>query len=201
MRKSITFLAALTIGAVAVFAQEPYDYTGRWYVSAQGGPLISINENHFSYKDNAYLRGLLTWQGSLAVGYDIMPELGVRLSVGYGNNAAAANVKQTNYSDNGVKFFPYNFKSVNVFADAILNVHGLSEDYSAFSPKFYAGLGYAHSFNPEKTARNVWKDSDAIHPWQPVYDHNNVFGFRLGFIVEYNFRNGIGLFADLCGEA
>jgi len=197
MRKTLTFIVALVAGAAMLSAQEPYDFTGRWNVSVQGGPMLSINENHFAYKEADALRDLFTWQGSAAVGYDILPELGVRLSVGFGENAGCGNKRQSNNM-----FFPYTFKSVNAFVDAILNVHGISEDYSAFTPKFYAGLGYGHTFDFQRSPKNQNDVSDAIHPHPgkcPV-ENNNAFGFRFGFIGEYTFTNGIGIYVDICGE-
>ena len=39
------------------------------------------------------------------------------------------------------------------------------------------------------------------HPWQAVSDRNTAFGFRFGFIAQYNFSDRFGIYADLCGEA
>ena len=54
MHRFITICAALFLGVTAVSAQNwsSYDPTGKFSISVQGGPMLSISENAFSYKDN-----------------------------------------------------------------------------------------------------------------------------------------------------
>ena len=127
-------------------------------------------------------------QASVALGYDFTKAFGTRVQVGFSKNAAAANSRQS-----GGGFYPYSFKSITAFADFVVNVSALAEFDGPFCLKGYAGLGYGRSFDL----------TDSHHPWQKQYitDPNNVFGFRLGGICEYNFSNGFGVFADLGGEA
>ena len=180
-------LALLLTCAMASAQQIKHSHEGRFYVGFQAGPMLNINENHFSYKENGKTLGLITYQAGLVGGYDVNDILGLRLSASYAKNAGACNTKNT--SAHG--FYPYTFQSVNVFADAILDLHGLSDLATFFRAKLYGGLGLGHSFNM----------TDSKHPWQDVTDPNTVFGFRMGAIFEYNVTDNIGIFGDLCGEA
>lgn len=186
MKKFVTCCAALLIGATALLAQNPYDYSGKFNVSVQGGVLFSVNENHFTYFENSKTKDMFKPIAAANVGYDFSKAFGMRVQVGYGENAAAANSRETN----GQGFYPYTFKSISAFADGILNISGLAEFESAFSLKGYAGLGFGHSYS----------FTDAKHPWQQINGENNVFGFRLGGICEYDF-GAFGIYADLGGEA
>lgn len=195
MRKSATLMVALLMGAVSAFAQDRYDYSGRWNVSAQGGAMFSINENVHSYTGQGNTADLFTAQGSFSVGYDFNKAFGVRVNVGYGKNVGATNYKDTKL-DYPTQRFPYEFQGVNVFADAILNINEWAEEDSPFSPKVYAGVGVAQTFG--------FKETGDHHPWQwdrEVTKSNTPIGFRFGFIGEFDFRNGLGLFVDLSGEA
>lgn len=173
----------------AFAAAQPvkFSHEGRFYAGLQLGPMLNINENHFTYKENGKTLGLITYQVGLVGGYDVNDILGLRLSASYAKNASACNNRET--SARG--FYPYTFSSVNFFADAILDLHGLSDLATPLRIKLYGGLGLGHSFGM----------TDPHHPWQDISDPNTVFGFRLGGIVEYNINQHIGLFADLCGEA
>lgn len=209
MKKLLLLSVALLSGMSLVFAQQPADSTamkavdsttvaadiekdplshaGRFFVSLQGGPVLNIYENAFSYRENGQTLGLFKLQGALALGYDFSDSFGVRLAGAFGSDAGACNTRQT--SAHG--FYPYTFKHVNAFVDALLNLNGLAGRITYFRPKLYAGLGGAHTFgynfiNP--------------HPWQKVTTSNTVFGFRLGFLAEYTFDSGLGFFGDLCGE-
>ena len=185
-------LAGVTLAILLSFAfasAQPvkHIHEGRFYVGLQTGPMLNIYENYFSYKENGKASGLITLQAGLVGGYDVNDIFGLRLSASYARNAGACNTKDT--SAHG--FYPYNFSSVNVFADAILDLYGLSDLATFLRVKLYGGMGFGHSFNM----------SDSKHPWQDVSDPNTVFGFRLGGIVEYNLNDHIGIFGDLCGEA
>lgn len=184
MRKVLVAIFVLVASVTTVWAKSGKDSDKRFNVSIQGGALISVNENYFSYGENGQFAKLITPQGALAFGYDFSNRFGSRLSVSYGLNASACNTRQTS----GYGFFPYSFQSVNVFADAILN---LGKRGGAFHPKLYMGVGMAYSFG----------FTDSGHPWQVVNDRNSAFGFRGGFIGVYNISNSFGIFVDLCGEA
>ena len=190
MRKSATLMVALLLGAVSVFAQDKYNYSGTWNASIQGGPMFSINENVHSYTGQGNTADLFTAQGSFAVGYDFNRAFGVRGWAGFAQNVGACNYKETVTPGDNTRF-PFKFKSVNVFADAILNINEWAEEDSFFSPKAYFGVGVAHTFG----------FTDSKHPWQKVDDPNTAIGFRFGFIGEFDFTNGLGLFVDICGEA
>ena len=179
-------VALLMCSAIALAQPARHSHEGRFYVGLQQGPMLNIYENAFSYKDNGKTLNLFTYQAGLVAGYDLNDIFGLRLSAAYGKNAGACNTKDT--SAHG--FYPYTFSSVNVFADAILDMHGLSDLTTFFRIKLYGGLGLGHSFNM----------TDSGHPWQDVSDPNTVFGFRFGAIFEYNITDHIGVYGDLCGE-
>lgn len=188
MKKLIGITIALFVSCALASAQPvKHIHEGRFYLGAQLGPMLNVNENYFSYRENGKPLGLITYQAGVLGGYDVNDIFGLRLSASYGKNVSACNTKNT--SAHG--FYPYSFSSINVFADAILDMHGLSDLASFFRIKLYGGMGLGHSFNM----------TDSGHPWQEVSDPNTVFGFRFGGIVEYNINDHIGLFGDLCGEA
>ena len=213
MRKLLTLTAALILGASLMHAQggDPYDPSGRWNVSVQGGVMGSLSENAFSYNDNGYLGKLYTPQASVAVGYDFNQTYGIRASVGFGKNMSAGNVKQTAVRNNN-GFWPYGFKSINAFVDCVINLNGLNVTSRAFAPKFYGGLGYGHSFGFWRPSYSMMNDADLVeaakmfnykkfHPTQNINESNHALGFRFGFIAEYNITRNLGIFADICGEA
>lgn len=187
----ICFAVALLCGLTAAWAQEPSkevpSHANRVYLSIQGGPAFNLYENAFSYWENGRGVELFTLQGAAALGYDFSDSYGMRLQAAFGNDAGACNVRQTS----GDGFYPYAFRHVNVFADAVVNLSGLRGKVTAFRPKLYAGIGGAYTFD----------FTDAGHPWQEVVGKNIVFGFRGGFIAEYTLRSGLGFLADFCGEA
>jgi opacity protein-like surface antigen len=188
MKQLFGVTLAILLSWAAVSAQPvKFSHERRFYAGVQMGPMLNINENHFSYRENGKALGLITYQAGLVGGYDFNDIFGLRLSASYAKNASACNTRDT--AAHG--FYPYTFSSVNVFMDAILDLHGLSDLATPLRIKLYGGMGLGHSFNM----------SDSKHPWQDVSDPNTVFGFRFGGIVEYNFTQHFGLFADLCGEA
>lgn len=196
MKKVILLGIALLSGASIIFAQTPgrqapeqkYTHAKSVFLGLQGGPVLNIYENAFSYRENGKAFRLVTPQAGGFLGYDFNDSYGIRLWGSYAKNAGACNVRQTS----GGGFYPYTFKSVNAYLDVILNLCGLADmKDTQFRPKLYGGLGGAHTFG----------FTDAKHPWQKVTPVNNAFGFRLGFIAEYNFKSGFGVFADFCGEA
>ena len=193
MYRLVSILVAAMLSASAVFAQEKDAYEASFdrpdhpfSIGLQGGALFSLYENAFSYTDNGKTMDLFTPQGAITLGYNFTGNVGARLSASYARNAGACNTLQT--SARG--FYPYTFSSVNVFADCLLN---LSHSWDGFSPVLYAGLGGAHTF----------AFTDPHHPWQGAHltQSNWAFGFRFGFIAEYDFTSHVGIYADLCGEA
>lgn len=203
MHKFITICAALLFGATAAFAQDKaaFDPSGKFYVSVQGGPMLSISENAFSYKDNGKTAKLITPQASLSVGYDFTRAFGLRANIGFGNNRSACNTQNTAMHG----FYPYEFKSINCFVDAVLQLNYVNMTWSAFCPKLYFGIGGAHTFGFNEVDFGSYTKTDPtfkrFHPWQNVNESNDVIAFRFGFIAEYNFRSGFGVFADIAGEA
>lgn len=188
MRRFACILFAVLLSCTLASAQpRKHSHEGRFYLGLQQGPMLNIYENHFSYRENGKALDLITYQAGLVGGYDLNDIFGFRLSASYGKNAAACNTRNT--SAHG--FYPYTFSSVNVFADAILDLHGLSDLASFLRIKMYGGLGLGHSFHM----------TESNHPWQDVSDPNTVFGFRFGGIVEYNITDHIGIYGDLTGEA
>ena len=198
MPQFITICAALFVGVTAVSAQnQPFDPTGKFSISVQGGPMYSRNENSFSYEYFDHKKDLFTWQASVGVGYDFNRTFGLRGNVGYAVNPGAGNMMET-----GRQFYPYTFKSISCFVDAILHLNGLNDVRSAFDPKLYAGIGGAHTFGFAATDYNeYYKTYQMIHPWQQIHSPNEVIAFRLGAIAEYTLPFGLGIYADLCGEA
>lgn len=190
MKKLTSIIAILILGASSIFAQNAFVGGHRaWTFAVQGGMLYSLNENCFTYRDNGEGLKLFTPQGSAAIGYEFTNALGARLSVGYGLNRSAGN----HYQTAAWGYYPYSFKSINAFLDATLDMNGLFEVEHAFRPVFYLGVGLGHTFG----------FTDPHHPWQGAYitTNNTVFGFRGGFIAEYDFTPSIGVFIDLGGEA
>lgn len=183
MKKLLITLAFMTATVPTLQAQT--EKRGNPFsISLEGGALISVNENYFSYRDNGQTAKLITPLAGLSLGYDFTHRLGARISASYGKNAGACNTEQTSREG----FYPYTFSSVNFFADAVLN---LGRSGSWFSPKLYIGIGGAHTFN----------FSDPGHPWQTLSDSNTAFGLRGGFIAQFDLSSRLGIFANLCAEA
>lgn len=204
MKKLFIIAAVLLIGATSLSAQNAFvGGHSAWTFALQGGPMYSVNENGFTYRENGYGTKLFTLQGSAAIGYEFTNALGVRVSVGYGDNRGAANSRET--AERG--FYPYNFKSINGFLDGTLDLNGNYAIDRAFRPRLYAGIGVGHTFDFVKPdaygtpKNNSWEAGNPFHPWQDIATKNTVFGFRAGFIAEYAFSRTFGVFADLCGEA
>lgn len=190
MKQSVCIGAALLLGAAALSAQttEPApSHARRAFVSLQGGTALDVYENAFTYRENGKTLSLFTLQASAALGYDFSDTYGIRLQAAFGNDAGACNVRETA----GGGFYPYSFRHANAFADILINLNGLAGKVTAFRPKLYAGIGGAYTFG----------FTDAGHPWQQVNKRNIVPGFRGGFIAEYGWPSGLGVFADLSGEA
>lgn len=167
----------------------------KFFVTIQGGGLLSLNENFRAYGDEGKNSDLLTGQGSASFGYQITPVSGVRLWAGYGNNRSACNKEETS----GHRFYPYKFNSINVFADYVMDFSGFSENDWTVVPKLYAGIGLGHTSGFEKTPDNP-ASGNLFHPWQKVKDNNTVLGLRGGLIVEFMVSRSFGILADFGGE-
>jgi len=198
MKKVLMAFAALLLFAAAAIAQERpvYDHSGSFFIAAQGGVSYSVNENHWTYRDEGKLGDLIQPLGGLSVGYWFNPEWGVRLNGAYGNNRSALNVKQKSAG----KFCPYEFKSMSVFVDALLDIRGIKGDIGRWRPIIFGGIGYGHSWGINNLGDpEYWRNH-----WQTYFhlkDPNNVFGFRFGGILEYTLPNGLGFFGEITGEA
>jgi len=188
MKKLLVSILTLIL-CTPLFAQSPYDLSGRWYAGAYGGAHYNLYENHFSYSENGVGNKLITGQGGILVGYDLNKIWGFRATVEMGRNAGALNTRQTAAQG----FYPYKFSSLDVFADAIVNIYGIADDLGAFSPKVYGGIGIGTGFG--------FKDDNTAH-WQHAYVQGTkvAAAFRFGGILQYDFPNNMGIFLDLCGE-
>lgn len=190
MKKIICILLPLVLGSMGAFAQSGApELAGRTYFAIQGGPVFNLYENAFTYRDNGRFGDLFTSEVAALFGCDFNEVYGARVQLGYGSDAGAANVLQTA----GGGFYPYTFRHLNLFGDATLNLAALANKGKAtyFRPKLYAGIGYAYTFH----------FSDSGHPWQTIYNSNSSFGFRGGFIGEFTFPAGFGIYVDMGGEA
>ena len=161
-------------------------HAGKFFIMLQGGAAFNYYENSFMYQENNQVGKMFTPQGALSFGMDFTETFGTRLQLACGTDAGACNNRET--ASRG--FYPYTFKHVNAFVDAMLNLGAMEGKGTRFRPKFYLGAGLAHTFG----------FSDPNHPWQVVNSPNTVFGFRGGIVTEYCFRSGFGIFADICGE-
>lgn len=186
MRKSIICIIALIAGALGLQAQPRGNAVGKFNVSLQGGAALSISENAFSYPKSGNAFKLIDPVGGIAFGYDFSEKFGARLSFSYGKNSGGFNVIETKKDG----FFPFEFQSFNIFADAMLNMGTTGN----FTPIMYAGVGMGHSMK--------FTDPDFEH-WQKakLTDPNTALGARLGFIARFRLTESFGVFGDVCGEA
>ena len=152
MRKIAVILATLLVGAPSLFAQGPFDYSGRWNIAVQGGLSATVSDNVFGYTDTGTFKDLLKLQGQAAIGYDFTGSFGVRIAGGYSNHAGSSNI----YDTYGKDIWPFTYKSIFGFADVIMNLNGVTGHFSPVAPKFYAGIGGAKTFG----------FTDPQHPWQ-----------------------------------
>ena len=182
MKKLAAFLALLILGTTGLSARfytTPYQFGHRWNIAVQGGPTLFYAENSESYKDNTLGWTIPTWHAAFSIGYNFSNAHELRVSFGYGQNHSALNP----YGG----FYPFSFRAAHVFADYLLNFNGLGEYDTGFNPRMYAGLGCAYSFGITEVAE---------HPFQVTHEPNIVPGIRVGTVLEYDFRSGLGLFAD-----
>ena len=184
MCKKIFLVIALVTACITANAQKG------WNIGVQGGGLISINENSFSYYDASKGVKNFTWNTGLSIGYDFEKFWGIRVMAQFGNNNSGLNIKET--ADH--MFRPYHFKSIDVFADAMLNLRVITGNPDGFfQPKAYFGIGYGYT---------DWfkNDFEGEHPWQSYTTKNHNFGLRIGFQFEFKVSPVVGLYLDICAE-
>lgn len=181
--KTAFCIAAALLSSTGLFAQKSMKY----FVSAQGGAAFSINENFQAYFAEKRGWGLFTSQGSIAVGAYLNERYGVRLSFEYSDNKGAAN-----YQESYGKFRPYKFRSAIGFADFIVNAGDISKP-KTINYRFFAGLGYAYSFEFRKETYMPW--------WSDLNtNQHHSFGLRAGMILEFVIPGNIGFFFEPCFE-
>lgn len=191
MRKSAALILAVVCSVLSLRAQDGYKTLVPFseYVSVQVGEMMSYGENAFTYLDNSSGSDLFHPIIAINAGRGFGDIFEGRISLSYGKNSGACN--SLNTASRG--FYPYTFKSVNLFGDLVLK--GLNQRFAAnrfgvFFPKIYVGIGAGYSFD----------FSDPKHPWQDIEDSNFAFGVRMGFIGEYDFSPHWGVYFDLCVE-
>lgn len=178
----ITVAAAL-LSCTGLYAQKSM----KFFVSAQGGAAFSLNENFQAYFAEKKGEQLFAAEGSFAVGAYFNERYGARLSFEYSDNKGA-----TNYQESFGNFRPFQFRSGIGFADFIVNAGDVSKP-KVCNCRFFAGLGYACSFDFRK---------DDTTPWWSGLDTgpNHSFGIRAGMIIEFVIPGDVGFFFEPCIE-
>ena len=166
-------------------------------ISVRGGVIANAHENVRSYFNHSRAIDAITSGFSLDGMYDFTNLFGMRVSASVGKNAGAANSQEA-----GGGFYPYLFRSVNVFADAMLH---FGTPYDAFSSRAYFGLGYAYTYGLVEEVKDGV--TNWPHPWATsensipmAKEPNSVFGFRLGYLGEWHVTPEVGILVDACGE-
>ena len=166
-------------------------------VSVRGGVIANAHENVRSYFNHSRAIDAITSGFALDGMYDFTNLFGMRVSASVGKNAGACNSAQA-----GGGFYPYLFRSVNVFGDAMLH---FGTPYDAFSSRAYFGLGYAYTYGLIEEVKDgvtnwphPWATSESSIPM--TKEPNSVFGFRLGYLGEWHVTPEVGILVDACGE-
>lgn len=200
MRKLVYILAlALVPGLLApgsrALAQQRPEHP--WGFGVRGGVIANAHENVRSYFNHGRAIDAVTSGFALDGMYDFTKLFGMRLSLSWGKNAGAANSQEA-----GGGFYPYLFRSINVFADAMIHF-GTPED--AFSSRIYGGLGYAYTYGLIEELKDGV--TDWPHPWATpessipmATEPNSVFGFRVGYLGEWHITREVGILVEACGE-
>ena len=191
---TFSFVFLLLVPGILARAQRLETPAG---FAVRGGVMANLHENVRSYFNHQRFGDIFTSGFALDGMYDFTNLFGVRLSGAMGRNAGACNSQEV-----GGGFYPYLFRSLNLFADAMLH---FGTPYDAFSSRIYAGLGYAHTYDlieEEKDGVTSWP-----HPWatpEKALPHtnepNDVFGFRVGYLGEWHVTPEVGILIDACGE-
>lgn len=199
MKKQIAILSITACVLVSVFSAgaQTKKVALPWGVAVRGNVIGNVHENVMSYFKHRRFADLVTAGFSVDGMYDFTNIFGTRVSFAMGKNAGACNSQEV-----GGGFYPYYFRSINVFADAMIHF-GTPED--AFSSRIYAGLGYAHTYDVVENLKNGV--TNWPHPWatpdQPIpnsKEPNDVFGFRVGYMGEWHITPEVGVLIDACGE-
>lgn len=178
-------------------------------ISLQGGMLFSMNENSWTYyNDNKSnkpsdlaaareklgygMKNLFTPQVSLSIGYDFGHAFGVRVQGNFAQNASAGNHNE----DAKFGFYPYTFKSVSAFGDAVFNISGFINPAKQhlLETKIYAGLGFGHALSADTKYLPDGKDGGQKYD---IVVPANAFAFRAGLIEEIFINDHIGAFVDV----
>ena len=166
-------------------------------ISVRGGAIANVHENVRSYFRNGVASGIVTSGFAVDGMYEFTDLFGTRLSISTAKNAGACNSQEV-----GGGFYPYFFRSVNVFADGMIH---FGTPYDVFSSRIYAGLGYAHTYGIVEEIR--YGVTDWPHPWATpekslpyTKEPNNIFGFRFGYLGEWHVTPEVGVLVDVCGE-
>ena len=169
---------------------EPFDWKD-WFVAVQGGPMVSFNENTWTYRDLGPQYGTNQWDLitpfiQLSLGHFFTPRWGARLSANYALNKSALNHNET--AEWG--FYPYSFSSISAFVDGLFALSRRDDPDRHWFWTLIGGLGYAHGFD----------FVNVHHPWQAGIDAwkipTNSFGMRGGLNLEYMFNNGLAFMLE-----
>lgn len=153
-----------------------------YFITVQGGPTFSINENGAQYFNQDVATDLIDWvQGGISAGKYFSNRYGGRIALEYSNNHSACNTNETS----SYGFYPYTFRDMSLFADWIIN-GGYVMTPKKFNWRPYFGVGTAYSFG----------FTESGHPWQGVTKSNFCLAFRYGLILEYTFAEKVGIFVD-----
>ncbi len=179
-------------------------------VAIQGGALFSMNENSWTYYNDdksklpagqlaasreklGYgMKNLFTPQASVAVGYDFGHAFGLRVQANFAKNASAGNHNESS----GGGFYPYSFKSVSAFADAVFNISGFvnSDKQHLLETKIYAGAGFGRSLSADTKYLPDGADGGSTYD---IEVPSNAFAFRAGLIEEIYINKHMGAFVDV----
>ena len=173
MKKSIVAIAAVIIACATMSAQESKSF----FITLQGGPNATMNENTATYFTEKKAMDLIDWaNGGITFGYFFNNVLGARLACEYGSNHGC-------YSAN--PFTEFTFNNVSAFADVIFSgVPMDSEEKFFWRPFVGVGLGHSMGF------KNSGTDNQAFTP----------FGFRFGLNLEFMVTKSFGIVAEGINE-
>ncbi len=185
------------IALILIASLSLFPFTGkaqsRFTVGVGVGPQLSLSENAFSYVENKQAFGLLAPQVNIWGSYMFTNRLGLRLSIGGGDNASAKNTRESA----GHGFYPYRFYSVNSFLDFLIDPRGKHSKLKSFIPQLYAGVGLGYTWG----FRDIKVNGEIPYHWQTPTNPNLVFGFRGGFISNIRLSELLDLVIDLGLEA
>lgn len=173
--------ALLFFACAALSARDQRNQEKSFFITLQGGPGISLNENIGTFFDNNSALKLVKFHGAASIGGFFSRHHGIRIYGEYSMNSSGSNVQETSAGG----FWPYTFKSGTFFADYIVNGGDISSG-SPFRWRPYVGIGAAYTFG----------FTDNHHPWQKYSTRNIAMGFRYGVMLEYLLTDSFGLFLD-----